>query len=374
MRPTPPASAVTNLHPTSIASRRVAASLVPGLVLLVALQACSSSDAETRKPAAPPAASVEVTPVKMGELERVWAAVGSLQANESVIVRPEITGRIVRIGFAEGQKVSRNTALFELDDSVFVAQIAQARANLALATRNAKRAEELYGRELIATSERDTATASLDLAAASLSLARAQAAKTVIRAPFAGRVGLRSASVGDYVNPGQDLVVIEDLERIKLEFRLPELALPDVREGQDLQVELDAYPGQKFPAKLYAIDSRVADDTRSIAARALLDNADGRLRPGLFARINLVVERKTDALLIPEQAIVARGNRSFVYVVESGKAVEREIRVGQRRDGQVEILSGVQAGAPVVTSGLQRIGDGVPVQAAASPASAPNPG
>lgn len=333
----------------------------------MAVSACSPNSAEAsrsrtgRANVAP--AKVEVTRVRQGALERSWAAVGSLQANESVVVRPEISGRITRLGFKEGQRVERNALLVQLDDSVFAAQIGQAAANLALATRNSKRAEDLYARQLISTAERETTTASLNVATASLNLARAQADRAVIRAPFSGRVGLRSAAVGDYVNPGQDLVVIEDLDRIKLEFRLPELAVPDVREGQDLAVELDAYPGQTFAATLYAIDSRVASDTRSLAARALLDNADGRLRPGLFARVNLVVERKTHALLIPENAILVRGDRSYTYVINDGKAVEREVSVGQRSDGHVEILRGLEAGEPVVTSGLQGVGNGVRVEA-----------
>lgn len=339
------------------------------LMLLPGLAACANSDAEPRdaRKDARAAASVEVAAVRTGSLERSWSAVGSIKADESVVVRPEIAGRIVRIGFEEGQHVERGVALFELDDSVFVAQIAQAQANLVLSTRNARRAEELFDRTLISPQDRDAARAAKQVDEASLRLARAQAAKTVIRAPFAGYAGLRSAAVGDYVNPGQDLVTLEDLDRVKLEFRLPELALPDIAVGQSVGVELDAYPTMKFDAKLYAIDSRVADDTRSIAARALLDNADGRLRPGMFARVNLVVARKSDALLIPEQALLARGGKSFVYAVEDGKAVETEVTIGQRRPGEVEVLSGVRAGQMIVTSGLQRIGNGVPVQTTAKP-------
>ena len=340
------------------------------LMMLSTLAACSKSDAEPRRDArkGPPAARVEVTQVRTGPLDRSWSAVGSLKANESVIVRPEIAGRIARIGFEEGQQVAMDTPLFVLDDSVFVAQVAQAKANLELSTRNAKRAEELFGRGLISASERDASRASLDANQAALNLARAQAAKTVIKAPFAGRAGLRGAAIGDYVNPGQDLVVLEDLDRMKLEFRLPELALPDIAVGQPVEVDLDAWPGQTFAAQLYALDSRVADDTRSIAARARLDNPDGRLRPGMFARVTLVVSRKADAMLIPEQALLARGGKSFVYTVEDGRAVETEVQIGQRRTGEVEVVSGLQAGQTIVTSGLQRIGNGAAVQTTGPPA------
>lgn len=339
------------------------------MMLLTALAACSPSDAEPGRnaPKGPPAARVEVTQVRAGPLDRSWSAVGSLKANESVVVRPEIAGRIARLGFEEGQRVAQGTPLFVLDDSVFVAQVAQAKANLQLSTRNARRAEELFGRGLISASERDAARASLEANQATLNLARAQAAKTVIQAPFAGHAGLRSAAVGDYVNPGQDLVVIEDLDQMKLEFRLPELALPDVAVGQSVRVELDAWPSQTFAAQLYALDSRVANDTRSIAARARLDNPDGRLRPGMFARVTLLVSSKSDALLIPEQALLARGGKSFVYTVEDGRAVETEVQIGQRKPGEVEVVAGLREGQTIVTSGLQRIGNGAAVQTGPPP-------
>lgn len=330
-------------------------------MLALSLIACSSSEAETPRGAAPDVA-VAVEPVRKGEVERSWAAVGSLRADESVIIRPEISGRITRIGFEEGQQVEKGSLLFQLDDSVNRAQIAQAQANVVLSTRNAQRAEELFARQLIPTSDRDTATAALDTDTAALRLARAQADKTVIRAPFSGRIGLRSAAVGDYVNPGQDLVVLEDLDRIKLEFRLPELALSDTRPGQPVQVELDAYPGESFAAELYAIDSRIAGETRSFAARALLDNADGRLRPGLFARVRLVVERKAQALIVPEQAVQVRGAQAFVYAVQDGRAMEREIRIGERRNGELEVLSGLKGDEQIVVRGLQSLRNGIAVK------------
>lgn len=345
------------------------------LAMLPALLACSGRDSEARSPGptaanggkpAAGAANVDVAAVRVGEVQRTWSAVGSLRANESVIVRPEITGRISRIGFEEGQDVALGAVLFELDDAVFLAQIAQAQANLDLSTRNAQRAEALFGRGLISPADRDNAIAAQARDQASLRLARAQADRTVIRAPFAGRAGLRLAAVGDYVNPGQDLLMLEDLHRMKLEFRLPELALPDVREGQDAQVTLDAFANERFAARLYALDSRVADDTRSIGARALLDNPEHRLRPGMFARVELVVARNTQALLVPEQSLLNRGAKSFVYVVDQGTAREVEVQTGQRQSGEVEILSGLQAGQLIVTSGLQRIGDGATVRVAAA--------
>ncbi|MGQ0620158.1 MAG: efflux RND transporter periplasmic adaptor subunit [Panacagrimonas sp.] len=316
-----------------------------------------------------------VTAVKSGPIDRAWTTVGSLMANESLAIRPEVTGRVVRIGFAEGGPIARDALLFELDASVDRAQVNQAAANLALASRNAQRVAELFADQLISPAERDAATASLDAATATLELARARLAKTVIQAPFAGRAGLRKVAVGDYVNPGQDLVMLEDIARMKLEFRLPELALSDVRTGQAVEFELDAFPGDRFVATVYALDSGVSPDTRSFALRAVLDNPDQRLRPGQFARVRLIVETTAAALLIPEQAIVPRGEQAFVFVIENGKAVERAIRLGQRRPGEVQVLEGLTPGDSVVVSGLQKIthGSAVEIVSAGAPSANASP-
>lgn len=354
--------------------------------LVLTLPGCSDPDpaklgtTNTPSGAARPAATqVESVPVKSGTVERSWTAVGSLMANESLSIRPEIAGRIVRLGFDEGQGVARGAVLVELEASVERAQADQAAASLVLATRNARRAEELFAAELISHAERDAATAAFDAATAALRLARARLEKMVIRAPFAGRAGLRKVAVGDYVNPGQDLVMLEDIGRMKLEFRLPELALSEVRSGQPVELELDAFPGERFPARVYALDSGIAEDTRSFALRAALDNPDQRLRPGQFARVRLVVESSASALLIPERAIVPRADRSIVFVIVDGRAKEREVRLGQRRAGEVQVIGGLAAGDPVVISGLQKIVDGSPVEvlpaepqtAGASPQSMP---
>lgn len=330
------------------------------------LAACSRGEADTAKSPVARTAPVEVTEVQAGPLDRSWDAVGSLMATESLMVRPEITGRIARIAVTEGQWVESGAVMFELDDAVVRAQLAQAEANLALARRNKTRADELFAGELIAPAERDTASAGLAASEAAASLARARQAMTSLRAPFRGRAGLRLVSVGDYVNPGQDLVRLEDVAQMKVEFRLPELALADLRVDQAVEVELDAFPGVPLMARVYALDSRVVSDTRSIAARATLDNADGRLRPGQFARVKLIVERKPAAIQIPEQALIARGDRNFVFVVTDGRAAEREVRVGQRQPGLAEIVEGLAAGEKVVTSGLQAITDGAAVQVAAA--------
>lgn len=329
----------------------------------LALAACRADNAEApRAGSAALAVKVETQAVSTQALDRELVAVGSLRADESVTVRPEIAGRIARIGFTEGEPVAEGQLLFALDDSVYRAELDQARASLTLAQRNFDRATELFARKLIAQAERDQAAATLDLARATRALAQARLEKMHIVAPFAGIAGLRLVSPGEYVGAGQDLVNLDSMHQLKVDFRVDEAALPLLRVGQSLEIEVDAYPVERFKGSVYAVAPRVADATRSIGVRARLPNPDGRLRPGQFARVRLIVERKADAVVIPEQAIFPRGERQFVYVVDAGTARLREVRVGQRIPGAAEILAGLAAGEILVVAGLQRIGDGAAVR------------
>lgn len=301
---------------------------------------------------------VEAEPARAERLSQEIIAVGSLRSGESVTLSSEIAGRIAKIQFREGQPTRAGAPLFLLDDSIYRAEVEQAKASLALSQRNHERAVELFARKLISTRERDEAAAKLDVDQATLQLAEARLAKTRITAPFDGVVGLRSVSPGDYVTPGQPLAPLEQLHLLKADFRLSEAALSRIAVGQVLNLEVDAYPGQVFPGKVYAIDPGLAEDTRSIGVRAHVPNDKGRLRPGLFARVRLVIAQRDNAILVPEQAIVPQGQQLFVYVIKDGRAAIRPVRVGARQNGRAEILEGVAAGDLVITAGVQKIGPG----------------
>lgn len=347
--------------------------LLPALA--AGLAACGSEDAETAaRPAAPPPVPVETQTVQPQTLAQELVAVGSLRSDESVTLRSEIAGRVQAINFREGESVARGDVLFELDDSVFRAELDQARAQERLTRRNFDRAVELAAQKLVSAQDRDAAAANHDVARAALALAQARAAKTRITAPFAGVTGLRQVSPGDYVAAGQALVNVEAMDPMKVDFRLSEAALSQLAVGQALDIEVDAWPGQAFRGQVFAIDPRVADETRSIALRAQLPNADKRLRPGLFARVRLQVSKKADALVVPEQAIFPRGEKQFVYVVQDGKAALREVQLGQRIPGKAEVVAGLAAGETLVVSGIQRLNPGAPVTAQAPPATARQPG
>ncbi|WP_200769483.1 efflux RND transporter periplasmic adaptor subunit [Fontimonas thermophila] len=329
--------------------------------MITLLAGCSGESPGAAEAPARVTVPVEVHTVSARPLAHELVAVGSIRADESVVVRPEIAGRIAHIGFAEGQAVKAGQLLFALDDAIYRAELDQARASLVLAQRNFERATELFARKLVAQAERDQAAAAFDAAKAAMALAQARLDKTRILAPFSGVAGLRQVSPGDYVAPGQDLVHLQAMDRVKVDLRIDESALPMLRVGQTLAVEVDAYPGERFSGEVYAIDPRIADTTRSIALRARLPNPEGRLRPGQFARVRLVLGHKADAIVIPEQAIFPRGERQFVYVVDDGSARLREIRVGLRIPGEAEVLDGLRAGERLIIAGLQRLSDGTPV-------------
>ena len=316
--------------------------------------------------------TVEVVTVERRAMAYDVSAVGSLASNESVVLRPEIAGRIARIGFRDGEAVQRGAVLVELDNAVQRAELQQARAKLTLAKANSGRTEDLFARNFVSQSSRDNARAELDLARASLDLAQARLDRTVIRAPFAGVVGIRSVSPGDFVQDGDALINLEDIATLKLDFRLPELYLDRVQQGQVLELRTDVLPDEIFAARVDAIDPLVDAQGRALRLRASLVNPGWRLRPGVFVRVRLVLAERPDVLVVPEAALVAApGNVQFVYQVLEGKAQRVDVTTGMRRDAVVEIVSGLAQGAQVVSAGQLKLRDGAPVlvrEQAATPA------
>ena len=300
-------------------------------------------------------------------------AVGTLHPNEAVIVAPEVAGRIERIAFNEGQKVKAGDVLVELDASILQAERAKARSDLVLTRANHERTITLAGQGMGTIRARDEALGAFQAAEANLALAEARLQKTTLRAPLTGVVGLRSVSVGAYVAPGQRIVELADIHPIKLDFRVPELALSSVRRGQRVRITLDARPGKVFEGEIYAIDPIVDVVGRAIRLRARIPNPQGELSPGLFAQVQLVVERRENALLVPESAIFAREDKQFVYRVVDGRAVRTEVVLGQRRPGYVEIRNGLARDAQVVTAGQQQIREGARLEVA-PPAALPGRG
>ncbi|MEW6325623.1 MAG: efflux RND transporter periplasmic adaptor subunit, partial [Nitrospirota bacterium] len=309
----------------------------------------------------PPAMPVETALVKTGTVREEVGTVGTLQANESVIIRSEIAGRIRQIHFSEGQNVEQGRLLVSIDPAELQAQYEQAAAALELSRLNYERATLLHEEQLISQQAYDELATKLKEAQANLTLAKTRLDKTMIQAPFSGRLGLRQVSPGDYVQPGQAIVNLEDLDPLKVDFRVPELHVKRMHIGGAVQVGVDAFPDENFAGSVYAIDPRIDQATRTLVVRARIPNEKGRLRPGMFARVNAVLAERPDALLVPEQAIVPMGADKFVYRVVDGKAALTKVTIGQRRAGEVEIVDGVKPQETVVTAGQTKLFDGAAV-------------
>lgn len=308
--------------------------------------------------------AVEVSAVERRPFLRGITAVGSLRSDESVTLRPEVAGRISDIRFTEGQRIQKGQILVRLDDSVPRAEFEQARANFSLAKSNFDRSMELQQKGFISKQARDEADNAMKVQQAAMVLAQVRLDKYEIRAPFNGVVGLRNVSTGDYVGVGQDMVNIEAIDSLKVDFRVPELYLSQIRTGQVLQIMLDAVPGKTFTGSVYAISPLIDAGGRSVVLRAQVKNSGAQLRPGMFARVRLQMGSQTEALTVPESALVPVGDNHFVFKVEGGKASRVQIEVGERREGHVEVTRGVAEGDKVVIAGTQKIRDGAAVSIA----------
>ncbi|MBI1182083.1 MAG: efflux RND transporter periplasmic adaptor subunit [Alphaproteobacteria bacterium] len=319
-------------------------------------------------PPASPAVVVEAAAVSVAPLDRELNAIGTLRSEDSIVLRPELAGRVVSLGFQEGQPVRKGQVLVGLDASILEAELAQAEASLALSKANYQRAAELLSRGTASQRTSDENLSKMRMDEASVALARARLAKTRIAAPYGGVAGLRRVAVGDYVSPGQELVTLDVIDPIKLEFRVPEIYLAEVRNGQDVSFETDALPGRTFHGTVYAIDPQVDVSGRSLAVRARADNPDSLLKPGLFVHASLLLARRKDAMMIPEEAIIPQGDDNFAFRIVDGKAVLTKLQTGLRRAGVVEVVSGLQPSDVVVTAGQIKLRDGAPVTVRARPA------
>jgi membrane fusion protein (multidrug efflux system) len=316
---------------------------------------CSGAEAQDKKSEVVP---VEAAKVIAAPLSEQVTAVGTLLSNEAVTVSSEIPGRLKEIHFQEGQPVEQGAPLFTLDDSVYQAQLADAAAKLKLAEQTHKRTATLFSNKYATAQSADESASNLAVSTAAVELARVQLEKAHIVAPFSGIVGLRHVSVGEYITAGQALVNLEAIDPVKADFRVPEKFLPAIRVGQTIRIKVDAFPDDSFEGKVYAIDPRLDVAGRSLLVRALVPNQDRRLRPGLFARVTVLLQLKEDALTVPEQAIVPQGDSQFVFKIVDGKVQFTEVVIGARREGRVEIIEGLTAGDQVVTAGQLRIRDG----------------
>jgi len=330
------------------------------------------------RPAAPPMV-VEVAPVRTGLVLEKAEAVGTARANESLTLTAKLTGFVSSIAFEEGQFVKAGQVLVELDASVSTrerkADADQARNDLERAVANRDdarqkldRARQLKTTGTITQARVDELEATLRAFEASVRSAEARTRSLAARlddtriiAPFDGRVGLRQVSVGTLLVPGTAITTLDDLSRIKLDFSIPENFLGRLRTGLPVFARSAAYPGRVFEGRVSVVDTRVDAVTRAVRVNALFDNLDEALKPGMFVNVELALERRENALLIDEEALVPEGARQYVFVVRDNRAIRAEIKLGNRQQGSVEVVEGLKLGDQVIVRGTSRVRPNQPV-------------
>ncbi|MDD0841223.1 efflux RND transporter periplasmic adaptor subunit [Pseudomonas sp. Gutcm_11s] len=283
---------------------------------------------------------------------------GSLRSDESATIRPEVEGRVASLHFREGEAVKAGTLLVSLDDAIARAELAQAQANLGLAEKSFVRNQLLFKRGASNAQALDESQSQQQAARASLALAQARLDKTQIRAPFDGVLGLRQVSVGDYLNAGDDIVNLEVLDPLKVDFRVPQKAASQVHVEQSVELSLDAYVGERFIGQIIALNPRLDEVGRSQAIRAQVSNTDRRLKPGQFVKVSVILAERPKALVIPEEAVMPMGQLLFVNLVVAGKVERRQIRIGQRLRGRAEVVEGLQGDETVISAGWQKVAPG----------------
>jgi len=315
------------------------------------------------------AVAVIASTVKSERLASAINALGTARANEAVEVTSKASNTVTAVRFDDGQRVQRGQVLVELDSAQARADLAAAEAASAESQSQVKRSRELIASKVISDSQFEQLEATMKANQARVAAARSRVDDTVIRAPFNGRVGLRRVSVGSLVNPGTTITTLDDLSIIKVDFSVPENFLAGLREGLKVKASAAAFPGRDFIGTVTGVDSRIDPVSRSVTVRAAVPNADLALKPGMFLNVSLARDEH-DALMVPEAALVPEQSRQFLFVIEDGRATRREVRIGGRQPGRVEIVSGLKVGEQVIVEGTQKVREGGEVRVIERPAPA----
>ncbi len=308
------------------------------------------------------AIGVAVSPVRQGLVVQRTESVGTARAREAVTVTTRVSGIIAAIRFEEGQTVRAGQELIALDTGQPQAELDQARALSDDARTQLVRARQLRASQAVSEARIDQLEALARQAEGRVRQAEAKLAEMRVIAPFDGRVGIRQVSLGALVPPGTVVTTLDDTSRIRVEFFVPEVFSAQVREGMLVQAGSPAFGDRRFTGVVAVVDTRIDPATRAVKLIGEFDNADGAIRPGLFMTVALTLDRREQALIVSENAIDPIADKAFVFVIRNGIAVRQEVRLGTRLLGEVEVLSGLAAGEPVVVRGLQRLRPNVPVQ------------
>ena len=296
-------------------------------------------------------------------------AIGTANSNESVTITSRTSNIVTAIHFSDGEFVKAGQVLVELDRGQVNADLAAATAAFDESRSQFNRSRELLSTQVLSKAQYEQIEATMKSNEARVAAAQARVSDTYIRAPFTGGVGMRRVSLGALISPGTVITTLDDISTIKVDFSVPEAHVGRLRAGQQVLARTNAYPGRTFTGRVASIDSRVDPATRAVTVRAVVPNSGAALKPGMFLTVELSQDNRP-ALSIPEEAVVPEQARQFVYVVEGELARKREVMLGRREPGFVEVTSGLSAGDRVVIEGTLKLRDGVPVREVATPGTA----
>ena len=308
------------------------------------------------------APSVTVAVVERGRFIDRVESVGSAQANESVTITPKVSDIVTRLHFSDGDYVEKGDLLVELTNTAETARLSEAQTALDDARRQLERVRQLTANNLVSQSDLDDAESRVETASARLQGVVANMQDRVIVAPFSGVLGFRNISEGTMVTPNTAITTLDDISTIKLDFNVAESFLAQLQSGLEINASSIVYPGRTFTGDVQVVGSRVDEATRSVPVRALIDNPDGSLRPGMLLTVGMMLNER-ETIVVPEQAVVPAQGRQYVFVVDEENTARRvEVTLGARRPGIVEILSGVVPGQRVVAEGVAQVRPGQPVR------------
>lgn len=332
---------------------------LPGSIALLLLASCSNTPETKVKPAAPPIA-IDALVIKPEPFNYAIEASGTIQAQEFVELKPETNGRIVQLNITEGTMVKQDELLAKLNDDDLEAQLTKAQSQYEIAQRNLNRLSKLKEAEGLNQQEYDIAENQVNNLKADVNYTRALIRKTEIRAPFTGLIGLRNVSMGAFVSNQTVLATLQQVDRLKVDFVLPENQLNIVHNGMEVQVSAPQ-SDELFQAKVIAIEPQINATTRNIKIRAQLTHASRLLSPGAFVKVSVNIDHKNNAILIPTNCIIPDTRSKKVAVLKNGKTVFTIVQTGFRTEDKVEILGGIEVGDTIALNGILYLKPEAPV-------------
>lgn len=335
-----------------------------GLGLALAfIAACGGDGGASEGNGAAPATPVRAAPVAVDTVVDEIRATGEIEALQSIALQPEVSGRLVEILVREGTEVRRGTGLFRIDDAELRSEVDRLEADMELAEQALARTRDLLERDASSAADLERAEATARSTRAQLALQQTRLRRTVVRAPFTGIVGERLVSLGDYVTPATPLTTLQTVDPQRASFQVPERYAQELAEGQTVEFSVAAFPDRRFTGTVDFVDPRVELPGRTITVKAVVENPERVLRPGMFVEARLATEVRPDALVVPEEAILPLGGTNYVWAItDEGTANRVEVELGVRVPGSVEVRGGVTAGQRVVTRGHAMLFPGAPVQ------------